>query len=283
MNLNPIRPLLMTAIAISSAAELSAKKPDAPVTPAKIKAVKWISHRGESADAPENTLPAFQLSQKRKTDGMETDIHLTRDGVLVCSHDSDTKRMCGIPMIIENATFAELRTLHPAGKHRLFADVTLPTFAEALDTMKSDRTFYVEIKGSNPAIIDAMMEAVDKSKVKRKQIVMIAFDAEIVRLFKEKYPKQKALWLTGLDPNRPVHEYFDTLKAIHADGIDADGNQAVFTKPFVDALHDKGYIAAVWTIDNPADCEYFISIGVDAITSNVAARNRELLLFKYGK
>ena len=34
-------------------------------------ATKWISHRGESYDAPENTVPAFRLSQEKKTDGME--------------------------------------------------------------------------------------------------------------------------------------------------------------------------------------------------------------------
>ncbi|MBR2720982.1 MAG: glycerophosphodiester phosphodiesterase, partial [Lentisphaeria bacterium] len=38
--------------------------------------VKWISHRGESLDAPENSLAAFKLSLERKTDGMECDVHL---------------------------------------------------------------------------------------------------------------------------------------------------------------------------------------------------------------
>ena len=57
--------------------------------------VQWISHRGESIDAPENTAAAFRLAMDRDTDGMETDIHLTSDGVLVCCHDSDTKRTCG--------------------------------------------------------------------------------------------------------------------------------------------------------------------------------------------
>ena len=39
-------------------------------------ATKWISHRGESYDAPENTVPAFRLSQEKKTDGMECDIYM---------------------------------------------------------------------------------------------------------------------------------------------------------------------------------------------------------------
>ena len=53
--------------------------------------VKWISHRGESLDAPENTLAAFQLSMERQTDGMECDVYLTTDGkVMVCQYYNST-------------------------------------------------------------------------------------------------------------------------------------------------------------------------------------------------
>ena len=44
----------------------------------------WISHRGESYDAPENTMKAFRLAWKRGTDGIELDIRLTADGQVVC-------------------------------------------------------------------------------------------------------------------------------------------------------------------------------------------------------
>ena len=76
----------------------------------------WISHRGESMDAPENTVPAFQLSLDRKTDGMECDIHLTADKKLVTCHDSDTIRTCGKSMVIEEVTFDELQTLDASNK-----------------------------------------------------------------------------------------------------------------------------------------------------------------------
>ena len=50
--------------------------------------IAWISHRGESADAPENTLSAFKLSSARDVDGMECDIYFTSDKVVVCAHDT---------------------------------------------------------------------------------------------------------------------------------------------------------------------------------------------------
>ena len=57
--------------------------------------VKWISHRGESMDAPENTLAAFRLSQERQTDGMECDVYLTTDGkVMVCHLNNNSRKKC---------------------------------------------------------------------------------------------------------------------------------------------------------------------------------------------
>lgn len=51
------------------------------------KPVEFVGHRGESADAPENTLAAFNLAWSRGVKAIELDVHLTRDGVLVVTHD----------------------------------------------------------------------------------------------------------------------------------------------------------------------------------------------------
>ena len=52
-----------------------------------------VAHRGASHDAPENTLPAFELAWKQGADAIEGDFHLTSDGKIVCIHDFDTKRV----------------------------------------------------------------------------------------------------------------------------------------------------------------------------------------------
>ena len=57
--------------------------------------VLYISHRGESADAPENTMAAFRLAWERGTDGIECDVHRTADGEVVVIHDGDTGRVAG--------------------------------------------------------------------------------------------------------------------------------------------------------------------------------------------
>ncbi|MBO5724657.1 MAG: glycerophosphodiester phosphodiesterase, partial [Lentisphaeria bacterium] len=77
--------------------------------------VKWISHRGESYDAPENTLAAFRLSQQRGTDGMECDVHLSADGFVVVSHDAATFRMGSKNLQIGSSTLEELRAIKVGG------------------------------------------------------------------------------------------------------------------------------------------------------------------------
>src|SRR5687768_12050974 len=54
-----------------------------------------ISHRGESHDAPENTMAAFRLAWEREVPAIELDVHLTKDGQLIVCHDPDTERTTG--------------------------------------------------------------------------------------------------------------------------------------------------------------------------------------------
>lgn len=67
-----------------------------------------IAHRGSSAQAPENTLPAFQLAWAQGA-GIEADFQLTKDGHIVCFHDKDTERLAGRQLALAAATLEELR------------------------------------------------------------------------------------------------------------------------------------------------------------------------------
>src|SRR5262249_54058546 len=58
----------------------------------KVSGVEIIAHRGASADAPENTLPAMELAWKQGADAVETDLWLSADGKLLIFHDTTTKR-----------------------------------------------------------------------------------------------------------------------------------------------------------------------------------------------
>ena len=77
--------------------------------------VKLVAHRGESEAAPENTLEAFTLAWARGARCIEGDFHLTRDGEVVCMHDDNAKRTCGVDRPLAELTLAEIRSFD-AGK-----------------------------------------------------------------------------------------------------------------------------------------------------------------------
>ena len=70
-----------------------------------------VAHRGASKDAPENTLPAFELAWKQGADAIEGDFYLTKDGKIVCFHDGDTKKITGKKLVVKDSTLAELQAL----------------------------------------------------------------------------------------------------------------------------------------------------------------------------
>ncbi len=249
-----------------------------------MKTVQWIAHRGESIDAPENTLSAFRLAMERNDDGMETDIHLTADGVLLCCHDSDTVRTCGgVSMVIEESTLAELRRLDASKDKLAYLGEKLPTFAESLAVLKPGKTYYVEIKANDPKVMPAMMAELEKSGVSKEQIVVISFHQEVVRLAKEQYPEMKVLWLTGFIQQTDgtfspaCDELSRILQEIKADGVDAHALMGHIDAEFIRKIKAQGMLFAVWTVDRVEVARYFIEAGVDAITSNCAAYVRKKL------
>ena len=68
-----------------------------------------VAHRGASGEAPENTIPAFNLAWKQGADAIEGDFHLTKDGHVVCIHDANTKKVAGKNLVVKDTTLAELK------------------------------------------------------------------------------------------------------------------------------------------------------------------------------
>lgn len=236
--------------------------------------VKFISHRGESMDAPENTLAAFRLSQERNSDGMECDVHLTADGFVVVAHDSSTARMGSQVMEIESSTLEELRSLDVSSYHcSKYPDEKIPLLSETFPFLGEGREYYIELKGSDPALVEAVKKVVEDSAVPAEQIVFISFSRDLISRMKKAMPQCRALWLDGLKRSESrvtAEELIRELDELGVDGIDAWAHPEL-NKDLVDAVHQAGKIFAVWTVDNPRHAQEMVVLGVDAVTSNCAA------------
>ena len=241
--------------------------------------VKWISHRGESLDAPENSLAAFKLSLERKTDGMECDVRLSADGQVVVCHDANTLRTGSAFLTVEKTSYADLQKIHISGAlEDIYPDEKIPLLSETFQYLGKDREYYIELKGTDLALVPKVKAVVEASGIDCNQIVFISFYEDMIRDIKRAMPQCRALWLNSLirDYGRVTPEdLVAKLQELGVDGIDAQANPETDAE-LVKAVHDAGMIYAVWTIDNPYQAEHFIRLGVDAVTSNRAAKLKAL-------
>ena len=163
-----------TATSASLLAALSVSAADAP-------RARFISHRGESQTAPENTLAAFRAAIEGGSDGFELDTYLTKDNELVVIHDATTKRTAVADVKVKEATLEELRALDAgAWKGEAFKGERIPTLAEALALARDGFEIYVEIKCGTEAIprLAEVMKAEPKATPER--VVFICFSDKVI-------------------------------------------------------------------------------------------------------
>jgi glycerophosphoryl diester phosphodiesterase len=124
-----------------------------------------IGHRGASAYAPENTVPAFRMAAEQGATFVEFDLQLTKDRQVVCLHDTSLERTTDVEEVfpdrfrpagagetvkrwmLEDFTLAEIKRLD-AGTwfDEKFRGTRIPTFAETIDTLRGRAGLFIEIK-----------------------------------------------------------------------------------------------------------------------------------------
>ena len=95
------------------------------------------AHRGASGYAPENTLEAFQLAIEQKADGVELDVQLSKDGVLVVIHDESLDRVSDGRGYVKDYTLQELKSFNFNKMHPEYGIVRIPTLEEVYALLKN--------------------------------------------------------------------------------------------------------------------------------------------------
>lgn len=263
-----MKPILVLAAGLMAATAMHAAEPF------------LVAHRGASHDAPENTLPAFELAWKQGADAIEGDFHLTRDGKIVCLHDYDTKRVSGTKRVVKDSTLAELQALDAGAWFKpAFKGTKMPTLREVAATVPAGKKIYVEVK-CGPEIVTAMLEDLAASGLKDDQIVVISFNAPVIEALKKVKPAYKACWLSSFAKESPldpgVDEVLATVRKIKADGFSSKADERL-DRGFVKAIRDAGFEYHCWTVDDAATARRFIEFGALSITTNRPAFLRESL------
>lgn len=254
-----------------------------------------IAHRGESIDAPENTMPAFRTAVERGF-GFECDIYLSKDGKVFTFHDRDLKRTTGGVNTNRccDVTWDEVSRLDVGNwgrwKGSKFAGTRPALLEEVLSLARDGRYIYVEIK-TGPEIVPYVKKVFSaQNKATPKNTLFISFNMESCRAVKKAMPEYKVYWLVSskippLDKSgkpmfgkklRPVtpEEIITVLKATGADGVDISFNREIVTKEFIDKVKSAGFEFHVWTIDDLGSAVVAFRRGADTVTTNRAREMR---------
>ncbi|MBN1477788.1 glycerophosphodiester phosphodiesterase [Candidatus Sumerlaeota bacterium] len=232
-----------------------------------------VAHRGSSRTAPENTLSAYWLAWEQGAHAAETDVRLTADGHVVCLHDDTLERTAGVDRPLSEMTLAEVRALDAGSwKSPDFAGEPVPLLSEVLAITPPGALFFVEIK-TGPESVPAIVDVIENSGIE-DQIVVIAFNSDVLDAVQDLMPEMPLLWLLGApkDPETDEPLPIDPDKARIAAESGYTGINVSFYgvhEALVRACEEHGMDLAVWTVDDPERAAGFVDMGICGITTNV--------------
>lgn len=269
---------LVSLFAMPTAAALAADAPAAAgssLLPIK-KPAELTGHRGESHDAPENTVASYKLAWERGATSAELDVYLTKDGQLIMSHDANTERCSGgkAKLVIKDSTVEELQKLDVGSwKDPKYAGEKMPLLSEALATIPAGHRMFNEVK-IGPEAVPELTRVFKASGKTPDQLVVIAFNLETCRAAKKALPAHKVFWLSNTTPNKKTKapaptaaELIAKAKDAGLDGLDLQSSDTM-TPEYINEIKSAGLELYVWTVDDPAVAQKYIDAGVDGVTTN---------------
>jgi len=227
-----------------------------------------MAHRGGARlpanDGIENSLQAFQNAVDLGYRYLETDVHCSADGVVYGFHDDNLKRLTGDPSAIRDLPSSAV------DKARLGGREPIPRMGDLFDAFPEAR-FNIDLKAD-----DAVGPTLDliTSHGAEDRVCLAAFSHERLRQIRARLPhaassmSPKEVARLKFGPNVATQSYGVRRGAVCAQVPHRQGRITVVTRRFVDRAHALGIQVHVWTIDDPAEMNHLLDLGVDGLVSD---------------
>lgn len=231
-----------------------------------------FAHRGSSGAYPENTMLAFRKAVEEGADGIELDVHLSKDGEVMIVHDESLVRTAGIDRQVWELTRCELEKLS-AGRTQNdeFGFTPVPSLEEYLCFIGShkDKVTNIEIKSAPhayPGLEEKVLSLVARCGLE-DNVIYSSFNWLSIVLLKRVCPECRAgLLFAGMSLENMgqlmrsldiecYHPYFRELN-----------------EKMIEDFHENGRAVNVWTVNEPDDIRAMITLGADGIISNYPQR-----------
>jgi glycerophosphoryl diester phosphodiesterase len=236
-----------------------------------------FAHRGGAfhpeIEGLENSLAAFAHAVALGYRYLETDVHATRDGVLLAFHDHVLDRVTGVTGSVGKMSYVDVRAARIGGREEI------PTFASLLEEFPHAR-FNVDLK--SPAAVGPLADLVRRADAYDRVCVASFSDARLAA-FRKLLDRPvatvcgpRAVVGVRLAPSRALAARLrgtgDALQVPHR-----RGHVTVVTEELVSRAHALGRPVHVWTVDDPTEMHQLLDLGVDGLMTDRTDVLRDVL------
>jgi glycerophosphoryl diester phosphodiesterase len=230
-----------------------------------------FAHRGGAGDWPENTMPAFEAAVALGYRHLETDVHVTSDGVLLAFHDESLDRVTDRAGLIRDQTWSEVRRARVGGREPIVV------FEDLLSAWP-DVCFNVDPK--HDGAVDALAAAIGKAHAVDRVCIGSFSDRRIARLrgllgsrLCTSMGPAAAARLRAASFGLPAGRFRSPCVQVPP----RRGTRDLVDERFVGAAHQRGLQVHVWTIDEPEEMNRLLDLGVDGIMTDRPAVLKDTL------
>lgn len=253
-----------------------------------------LAHQGASGHAPSNTLEAFDLGIEQGGDIIELDVHLTKDGVVVVSHDETIDRMSNGSGKIKEMTLADLKNFDfghdfspDGGKSFPYRGkgVKIPTLEEVF-VKYPGRRVNIEIKQAEPPMEKQVLALVRKHAMEDK-ILVSSFSTAVARRWAELAGERSATGASTGDMYEFVAYFLPHLDWLYQPKVDAFQIPVssklgpvvirLDTPRLIDTAHRLGVKVHYWTINDEETMRRLLKLGADGLITDYPDRAMKVM------
>ena len=232
-----------------------------------------IAHRGASAYAPENTLPAFRLARKLGAVEVELDVQLTADDRVILFHDATLEKKTAHTGRIRDHSSADLAGVdigswfdreHPEVQEE-FAGTGLDLLSALFGEMGRELFYHVELKDTEPGLPASTLDVIDRFAL-RDRVLLTSFHFDQLERIRSLAPALPTCLLIAREQGREgsVDDWIE--RAVAAGFSEVGVASRELTREQVGHAHRHGLWIRAWSIKNLDDMEHAIAVGANGMT-----------------
>lgn len=232
--------------------------------------VEIAGHKGDGYHSPENSVSGVKSAIAKGVSTVEIDVTLTKDNVLVLSHDLDLQRIANNPEQIQHTTYEELKDIDIGSSFsEEFADETIPTLEDILKIIEENHTdiiIDVKIADDEPIYASEIARLVDKYDIEDLVSVQ-SFNQDFLQLMREQNEE--------INLGQILYLFAGNLSQMDVDFYTV--RETMLTKRFVNHAKSENRDIWVWTVNNQQNIKKVLSYDIDGIITDYPERVQQMI------